>query len=298
MASINVQNPLLAPYPTGSYLIFDDPGGDPHFRSASELAQQPYRASGSRQVDLNMLTALLVDVVDEELVTRIHLVDLREETHGYMDIDGSWGRAISWYADNDWGNVGVPQILIEKDEHVRLDLLAQGGNGRVFTIESDKNDNRQQDRVLPLEDMQVRVVAAYTEARATRIVESSLGVPVRYLRIPVTDHCAPTNRAMLALEAVLEHVAPTDWVHFHCHGGDGRTTTFLALLDILQWKGALPPIETFAERQCALFPYCLDPAGVGDCKPEPAPWKLPLAAARWDALGRFLEERREMSAEK
>ena len=28
---------------------------------------------------------------------------------------------------------------------------------------------------------------------------------------------------------------PGDWVHCHCHGGDGRTTTFLALFDMVHW---------------------------------------------------------------
>jgi hypothetical protein len=108
----------------------------------------------------------------------------------------------------------------------------------------------------------------------------------------VTDHCAPSHEALSKLMSFVSGVRPNDWVHFHCHGGDGRTSTFLALYDIICWKkagGTLPALEEFAARQCQLFSYCLDPAGCDSgCGKPPKPWQLPLAQARWAVMADFL----------
>jgi hypothetical protein len=89
---------------------------------------------------------------------------------------------------------------------------------------------------------------------------------VHYVRIPVTDHCGPSESALAGLRARIPvSTSPADaWVHFHCHGGDGRTTTFLALYDMLCWSHSndpLPPggLDAIACRQCLLFSYCLNP---------------------------------------
>ena len=57
-----------------------------HFRSAWSLETNPYPASGSHQLD----AARLVEKLESEVVvpyeTRdLFLVDLREETHGFLD---------------------------------------------------------------------------------------------------------------------------------------------------------------------------------------------------------------------
>src|SRR5437868_3549363 len=114
-SSIKVQNPLSAPYRTGSYLVYDitpasakqppasakhppasdkDPGGkDPeHFRSAWSLDTHPYPASGSHQLDAPRLMEILKSKVIEPYgPSELFLVDLREETHGFLN-----GKAASW----------------------------------------------------------------------------------------------------------------------------------------------------------------------------------------------------------
>jgi hypothetical protein len=111
-----VANPLWKPYRTGSYLIYDVPAGkekeSQHFRSAmsSKLPDHPYRASGSHQLNVAEFAHAFGKVVKDHAPSTIHLVDLREETHGFFDLlEGAYRRsgvAVSWYADNDFGNVG------------------------------------------------------------------------------------------------------------------------------------------------------------------------------------------------
>jgi len=300
-SSINVQNPLSAPYRTGCYLVYDIRRTDAeHFRSAWSLDTHPYPASGSHQLDASRLAEILKSEVIAPYRPRdLFLVDLREETHGFLD-----GRAASWYADNDFGNVGQSPAFIERDEEARLGALA-GQTVQVFTIADDGGDNRKQQRVMPVSYDEVAVGASATERQAFDGVKIGPST-VHYVRIPVTDHCGPTEAALADLRARIPvSTSPEDaWVHFHCHGGDGRTTTFLALYDMLCWKhsnDALPPggVAPFACRQCLLFSYCLNPCGCtnpdgspgGKCAMQPIepPWKPPLEEVRWQILETFLQ---------
>ena len=108
---------------------------------------------------------------------------------------------------------------------------------------------------MPTGYAEVVVDRAYTEREMVAHRLELEDTTVEYVRIPVTDHCAPSDAAIDVLCGLREaaRTDPTSWVHFHCHGGDGRTTTFLALYDMLCWSESadpLPSAETFARRQC------------------------------------------------
>jgi hypothetical protein len=286
---VNVSNPLEVPYRTGAYLIYDKGAAD-NFRSATGLPEHTYRASGSHQLDFLEFADVLYDkVIKGHRPSTIYLVDLREETHGFFD-----GVAVSWYADNDFANVGQPKEWITADEEARLRALA-GQTTQVFTIECDRRDDRKQQRVTPVSYTDRPVGATYNEAEVAKMLTAKFKrTRVEYVRIPLTDHCAPSDGALEELRELWKRVGDNDWVHFHCHGGDGRTTTSLALYDMLCWKksGApLPSLEQFGCRQCQLFAYCLDPRGCDcpGCKrlPAIAGWKKSLAEKRWAKLEEF-----------
>jgi hypothetical protein len=306
LAPVTVCNPLSqGPYRTGSYLIYDFPhkddcpdnrSGKDNFRCELQLVPNPCRASGSHQLDYSELVRVLESIPQPAGAGNLFLVDLREETHGFLG-----DRAVSWYADNDFSNVGYPWDWIRQEEKYRLDLLNEFATAAVFCIEPDTSDNRAQQRMLPTSYRMVDVGLARTEEEAVHNLKAG-NFTITYVRIPVTDHCAPTDAAINALRALANTVTVNDWVHFHCHGGDGRTTTFLALYDMWCWKrrskDPFPTLEAFACRQYGLFPYyCLNPDGC-DCEqspsqPMPSPsqptpgWKRPLALQRWEALTKF-----------
>jgi hypothetical protein len=294
---MKVCNPLSGPYPMGSYLIRDIPVGkeaeSEHFRNAMTLEPHPYRASGSHQLNVQQFRDLLgSNVVTKYRPSIIYLVDLRQETHGFLD-----DIAHSWYADNDFGNVGQPLDWIVNEEKIRLLFLEALTKARVFEIATDSSDNRAQQRMIPTSYQDIAVGAARTEEQA--FDDRKIGSPtfystVQYVRIPVTDHCAPDQEALNTLEDLAARAPSDAWFHFHCHGGDGRTTTFLALYDMLCWKKSstkLPELGVFACRQFGLPPrYCLNPDGCR-CETQTSQpiggWKRPLAIKRWSALEDF-----------
>jgi len=320
---VSVETPLRTPYRTGDYLIYDVHLGkeaeSKHFRSGEsrKLPDHRYRASGSHQLNFTEFASVLSRVVDKHDPSTIYLVDLREEPHGFFDLlrgtNRRRGVAVSWYADNDFGNVGQPFSWIVADEGCRLAVAMKVRNAQVFSIQFDCSDNRAQDRMMPTGYEEILVDNAYSEAEMVAQRLKFGDATVEYHRIPVTDHCAPSDAALNELRKLRDKASrdPKSWVHFHCHGGDGRTTTFLALYDMLCWMESpdpLPSVEGFARRQCRLFSYCLDPSGCrnpdgsawGACASSPSlgassrrtsapcpPWKSSLEEVRWHVLKDF-----------
>lgn len=93
----------------------------------------------------------------------------------------------------------------------------------------------------------------------------------------VTDHCRPNDHTVDAfVDLVRRHYRNSDfWLHIHCHGGDGRTTTFMCMLDMLinstsnknnnnNSSPSPPPpakdlsFKDFSSRQKALYSYDLE----------------------------------------
>jgi hypothetical protein len=282
---INVGPFILSKFRTGSYLIYDDPGGATNFRKGTDLADKPFRASGSHQLDVTRYVAALKTIPP---TAQLYLVDLRQETHLFFD-DGRDNRAVSWYADKDFANVGQTLDWIVADEAAQLAKIKAVPATQIYCITQDDQGN-----VSPTGYKDLVVKSAATE----KDVAGQMPFTPRpnYIRIPVTDHCMPGTDELNRFIKLCVSVKDGDWVHCHCHGGDGRTTTFLALFDMVRWAksrgtSGFPTLDDFAHRQCQLFNYCLNPNGcppTGKCKSATGgavtasvDWKYFLAVQRW-----------------
>ncbi len=287
---VGVGAPLFVPYRTGSYLIrdFDPKGGvaGRYFRTGADLENVPFRASGTRQLDKEHLTATLAEVAKRVPQNgRIYLIDLREESHLFFDTS-----AVSWFADKDFANVGQPLAWIQADELAQIPKITKVPTTRVFSIAKDEEG-----RVTPTGSAEMTVGSAETEEQFAAGLR--IGRAVEYVRLPVTDHCPPRGDTLVRFIDLSRRIdRDRDWIHFHCRGGSGRTAMFLAMYDMLSWarSGApeFPPLEEFARRQCELFPYCLDPDGCSGCDKAARratgrsehDWKYVPGLARWGFL--------------
>jgi protein tyrosine phosphatase len=72
-----------------------------------------------------------------------------------------------------------------------------------------------------------------------------------YVRIPVTDHTKPDDEDVDQFLDVVKRLPPHTWVHFHCHAGRGRTSTFMILYDMLRNRKL--PREDIIDRQAQLI---------------------------------------------
>lgn len=171
--------------------------------------------SGSGALSENSLKMIKDKFKANKEIKNIIDVDLRQETHGFID-----GMGISWYGEKDQANINKDRddIIkdekdklekIEKDKYVAFDKLAEGKS--VNTIPEITNPKKVQ-----------------TEK------ELAKSQNIDYLRITVTDHLKPKDdQVNLFIKEIRKVSNNNTWVHFHCRGGVGRTTTFMAMYDMM-----------------------------------------------------------------
>ena len=167
------------------------------------------RASGSGEFSLKGLKALLART--EGPVT---LFDLRQETHVFVN-----ELPVSWYASHDWANVGRTQADIEKQEAEQVQSFKPGSEIDVRPGQPVKHGDG--NSATP---QRLTVQRASTE----RDVVESAGA--HYVRVAVTDHAPPLDRAVDQFVVAVRGLPQNAWAHFHCEAGLGRTTTFMVTL--------------------------------------------------------------------
>lgn len=143
----------------------------------------------------------------------IIVLDLRNESHGYINDNG-----VSWYSRYKTFNKGLDAENVDKREKALLKGVL-GKTVPIATLAGDKSVSSV---------TQVRVDSVMTEKE---FIES-LGL--KYYRIPVMDYTAPTNENIDQFLRFYKKLPKNAWIHAHCEAGEGRTTVFLSLLDMLQ----------------------------------------------------------------
>lgn len=198
----------------------------------------------------------------------VTVFDLRQEDHLFVN-----GEPISWMATNNWANVGKSNEKIVASECARAAALKSGtqldlADARVKKGTSDDAPSEH-----------VKVTKVQTEAE----VVADAGAA--YVRLTVTDHARPLDEEVDRFILAVRAMPANGWAHFHCRAGKGRTTTFLALYDMLR-NASHVGLEDIVNRQSLL---------VGDYnllskEKEPgAGWKAGIAADRADFVRAFYQ---------
>jgi hypothetical protein len=172
------------------------------------------RASGSGQFSAKELVALRKALGKGPAI----IVDLRQESHGFVN-----GIAISWCGEGNCTNLGKSREEVLKDEQGQLDDLKK--KLRITACEFKSRKKNSPGQFFP-EEMKPREVMSEAElARA-----SGFG----YMRFPIPDHRRPQDDEVNRFLAFVRNLPEGTWLHFHCRAGVGRTTTFLAMYDMMQ----------------------------------------------------------------
>ncbi len=222
----------------------DDPLKEKGGQMPADIGLADLRASGSGEFTADGFKFVLARTRGP-----VTVFDLRQETHVFVN-----GLPISWFATNDWVNVGRSQSAIEADEAAWVRSLKPGSEVVVNPGAAIKKPGTASNA-----PQNVTVEHASTEGN---IVETN---GAAYVRVTVTDHARPldeeVDRFILAVRALPEN----GWAHFHCEAGRGRTTTFMVLYDMLR-NASRVPLEDIVRRQQLLgYDYdVLRPAKPGD----------------------------------
>jgi hypothetical protein len=165
------------------------------------------KISGSGQFSEKTFMAMIryLPIRSEKLI----VIDLRQESHGFIN-----GQPVSWTDGNhNYANANKTKSEIEADEYQRLRLAVRA---KQIVINPLK------------EPIKLSVFAVKTE----RDLVESYGST--YIRLPVQDHNRPANEIIDQFIQLVKSLSSDYWIHIHCKGGKGRTTTFLTLYDIIQ----------------------------------------------------------------
>ncbi|MHC9540102.1 MAG: phosphatase [Vulcanimicrobiota bacterium] len=171
--------------------------------------------------------------------------DLREESHGFIN-----DRAVSWKGERNWANKGDTLAAVKSDEEKRLAGL---------------NENNEAARSVCNEEAICRDLSA------------------RYERIPVTDHLRPEDRDVDNFIETSNSMPDNSWLHFHCKAGKGRTTTFLAMNDMIH-NAKTVSIDDIVRRQ-----YLLGGINLFDKKDKDVEWKKEAVKEREAFIREFYE---------
>ncbi len=189
-----------------------------------------WRVSASSEFTAGALQAMLTDPKFLSDRGRLVVVDLRQEPHAVV------GKAtVTWVEpgdERDHGLLGLQEDHERPTEKRFVEALrdALAAKATVPAYKPlDKNGR------LPLELKPHKPLEGAVQTEGELVTRAN----AVYLRIPVPDHAMPETdadvetfvRRVREEQAVLGEKRP--WFHFHCRGGRGRTTTFVALFDAL-----------------------------------------------------------------
>lgn len=192
-------------------------------------------------------------------------IDLRQENHGFLN-----GAAISLYAPQDWGNRGKPVAVIQREQKEWLDKLRLQKEVTVGIVEVKTSEGiiaKTLPRVFKVESVMDEQQVA-DEAKAG------------YLRLYVTDHLAPIPEDVDSFMQYILKLPAGAWTHIHCAAGDGRTTTFMTIVDMMH-NAKKVALEDIVTRQHLIGGIDLFR------KRDPAHWKFPYAKEREDFIRKF-----------
>jgi hypothetical protein len=108
------------------------------------------------------------------------------------------------------------------------------------------------------------------------------------MRLPVPDHMRPSDKQVDRFVKLVRAVGKDKgtWLHVHCEAGDGRTTTFLAMYDMMHNARAVS-FEDIVHRQWLLGGIDLLATNAR------APWKREYARKRAEFIKKFYRYCRE-----
>lgn len=178
----------------------------------SRKGLEQLKASGSAEFSEKEFATVMKEL-KKQTSGPTYILDLRQESHGFFN-----GDAVSWYGKRNWGNVGRSQEEALQDEKHRL-KMAQGKNIETARLNKQK------------EESDIKKELAVKTMSEEELVSAA---GVHYVRIASTDHVWPDADAIDTFITFYKQLPEDAWLHFHCAAGSGRTTTYMAIYDMMR----------------------------------------------------------------
>lgn len=229
------------------------------------------RISGSAQMNPEQLTHLVYHIrtITQDIKTPIYIVDLRLEPHGFFhnqalrlhntdfwvafqrNLAYDYERALFSHLNDMWSKIGQFTLFghIQKIHAQRLSKQITTFVNIAALLQNKKTELEDDASVQAVSDLLSKLPP--TDPRPFKTEEDLCrDLEVHYMRFPVADHHAPTHDVACRFFKWLQTLPKNAWVHFHCAGGRGRTTTFMMLTQMARYKPHLS-FEVFSKHHHA-----------------------------------------------
>lgn len=244
-------------YPDRFRMITNDARFNPKLSGIFTTGLDTLRISGSSQPTVQQFKHMAKEI-KSKTDGPVFDVDLRQETHLFVN-----DYPISRYAKRDWINVGkVSEEILTTEEELVKTLPGQSLSIHRLTKEKTAGTG-----------MTITVTSVATEASVAR------KAGFNYWRLTATDHIWPDATIVDQFISLYRNLPTNAWLHFHCEAGKGRTTTFMALYDMM--RNPHVPLYDILKRQEALGGISLMATG------NEKGWKAPYSKQRSDMLALF-----------
>jgi protein-tyrosine phosphatase len=209
--------------------------------------------SASAQFNHLQLRNLIQNIIKlpiKNKIQKILILDLRQETHCFID-----GTPISLRSHANAINKGEKRdnIIVNENKWIkRLESFIEKGIEIIEILTKNDEGDIKEGNI-------IKVVASKAESE-NDLVNSlnshftiNYGVKLIYRRLPVLDHHAPEQGVIDSFIIMIKEILNTNntWLHVHCKGGKGRSTTFSMIYELIVRK-KLDSLEQFIERRAIL----------------------------------------------
>lgn len=179
--------------------------------------------SGSGQFSDKQLKNVIQDILKKQKnlsPKQFFIVDLRQEHHLFLN-----GQPITFFSPSFSHNWGKTNRQVQEEEQSYKANIALLPFAPVhYHIKKDKHGAT----IGQTQKFNIAVQQVKTEED----IANELGV--KYVRFAVSDHHAPLPEVVDAFIKFVQSLPKASWVHLHCRGGRGRTSTFWLMLDMIR----------------------------------------------------------------
>lgn len=172
-------------------------------------------------------------------IEKIVFFDLRQELHLHTDV-GPVGAAAITIADENSDSeeqYQVSELFFQDEDALKRIILTWPW--RVFTeikIKKNKDPTLLHNSVI-FEPGIFEFAMVQTELEIIQQLNNDPNkdyVQLEYRRLSIKDHGIPgTAEVEDFVQFAIDAAKSNTWVHFHCHGGKGRTSTFIAMYNLI-----------------------------------------------------------------
>ena len=139
----------------------------------------------------------------------INIVDLRQESHGFIN-----EMAVSFYSTEKALNngLGVKEVIKQEDSDLK-----------EIKLNSEVN----------IHNIHGKIIKTLISQNVINEFNVAKNNGLNYIRLPVRDGHIPSPSIVDEFVKIVKSKSKKDHFHFHCKHGDGRTTTFMSMYEMM-----------------------------------------------------------------